>query len=107
MVSWSSAKSTLEPTPVAGPKVAPGSQLTADGYPVNYGSSFMMAVHFAKGGPEARSILTYGETEDRTSPLFTVQMKRFADKNWKTVAFTPAQVAAQQVGTTEKVSAAR
>jgi acyl-homoserine-lactone acylase len=66
-----------------------------------------MAVHFAKGGPEARSILTYGETEDRTSPLFTVQMQRFADKNWKVVAFTPAQVVAQQVGKPEMVSGPR
>jgi acyl-homoserine-lactone acylase len=107
VVAWSGTKTTLEPTPAAAPKVATGSQLTADGYPVNTGSSFIMAVHFAKGAPEARSILTYGETEDRTSPLFTSQMKRFATKDWKTVAFTPAQVKAQQVGQAETASGNR
>jgi acyl-homoserine-lactone acylase len=107
VVGWSSSKTTLEPTPAAAPKVASGSTLTSDGYPANNGSSFIMAVHFARGGPEARSILTYGETEDRSSPLFTVQMKRFADKNWKIVAFTPAQISAQQVGPAEKVSGPR
>jgi acyl-homoserine-lactone acylase len=107
VVGWSSAKSTLEPTPASAPKVASGGQLTTDGYPANVGSSFIMAVHFAKGGPEARSILTYGETEDRSSPLFTVQMQRFADKNWKVVAFTPAEVVAQRVGNPEMVSGNR
>jgi acyl-homoserine-lactone acylase len=107
VVGWSSSSSTLEPTPKPPAKVPGGGTLTAAGYPVNVGSSFIMAVHFAKGGPEARSILTYGETEDRSSPLFTVQTQRFADKNWKVVAFTPAQVAAQQVGRTETVSGPR
>jgi acyl-homoserine-lactone acylase len=105
VVGWSStASNTLEPTPAAAPKVGPKSTLTSDGYPVNNGSSFIMVVHFTKNGPEARTILTYGETQDRTSPLFTSQTKRFAEKNWKTVARTPDQIAQQQVGRTEKVS---
>jgi hypothetical protein len=39
-------------------------------------------------------ILTYGQTNDRKSPLFEQQTIRFSEKNWRTVAFTDEQIAA-------------
>ena len=38
---------------------------------------------------------------------FTVQTQRFADKNWKDVAWTAAQIKEQQVGDAETVSGKR
>ena len=97
VVGWSSRSTTLEPRPPRPDPVVKGSSLTTDGYWVNNGTSFLMAVDFTKDGPTAKSILTYGNTEDRTSPLFTVQTQRFADKNWKDVAWTPRRSRTQQV----------
>ncbi len=107
VVGWSKTKGTLEPTPKRPDPIVDGSSLTNDGYWVNNGSSFIMAMTFTDQGPVARSILTYGNTEDRTSPLFTSQTKRFVAKNWKNVAFTPEQVTADKIAEPETVSGAR
>jgi acyl-homoserine-lactone acylase len=74
--------------PDAGEPIVPGSELRPGGYPVDYGTSFVMAVDFTGDEPRAWVILTYGETGDRESALFDVQTQRFADKNWREAAFT-------------------
>ena len=107
VVGWSAQSTTLEPRPPRPDPVVKGSNLTSDGYWVNNGTSFLMAVDFTDDGPTAKTILTYGNTEDRTSPLFTVQTQRFADKNWKDVAWTAAQIKDQQVGDPEMVKEKR
>lgn len=81
--------------------------LTSKGYWVNNGTSFLMVVGFGKDGPTARTILTYGETSDRSSPLFTSQVERFAKKDWKRAAFTDKDVEADAVGDAYEVSAPR
>ncbi|MCC6225054.1 MAG: penicillin acylase family protein [Microthrixaceae bacterium] len=81
--------------------------LTSKGYWVNNGTSFLMVVGFDKDGPQARTILTYGETSDRTSPLFTSQVERFAKKDWKKAAFTEKEVEAEAVGDPYEVTAPR
>ena len=48
--------------------------LTEEGYPVTNGSSFIMTVEYGPNGPEIRTILTYGQTGDQNSPLFTGRM---------------------------------
>ena len=107
VVGWSPDNTTLEPTPARPPTVRKGSGLTADGYWVNNGTSFLMAVSFTDRGPTARSILTYGETQDRDSPLFTSQTKRFSEKDFKDVAFTTSQIEHDQVGRDLVVTAKR
>lgn len=104
VVDYDSDSTTLEPRPDLGEPINPRTNLVAGGYRVNYGSSFIMAVDFAPGGPQARSILTYGETEDRTDPHFTDQTKMFSAKQWKTVDFTAADVERNKVGDTITVS---
>jgi acyl-homoserine-lactone acylase len=88
VVQWSDNDSSSEPTPTRGDPVAPDSQLRDVGFPVNYGSSFILAVDYTAGAPRAWSMLTYGQTEDRTSPLFEQQTVRFSEKSWREVAFT-------------------
>ncbi len=63
-----------------------------------------MTVEFTKGGPQAYVILTYGETGDRSSPLFTAQTKRFSTKSWRRVAYTTREIAHDPDLTTEKVT---
>ncbi|MEZ5382659.1 MAG: penicillin acylase family protein [Microthrixaceae bacterium] len=69
------------------------STLTPEGYPVTNGSSFIMAVTFGDDGPQIRTILTYGQTGDQDSPLFTEQTQMFSEKQWKTVSLDPEVIA--------------
>jgi acyl-homoserine-lactone acylase len=75
---------TAEPLPQLPPTIAPGSALRGSGYPVNNGTSWLMAVQFTPTGPDARVLLTYGPTGDRSSPLFSADTKRFSEKQWRT-----------------------
>jgi acyl-homoserine-lactone acylase len=62
-------------------------------YPVSYGSSHIQAVAFLDGGRvDARTILTYGESMDPTSPYSSDQTRMFGRKQWVHFAFTPRQI---------------
>jgi acyl-homoserine-lactone acylase len=80
--------------------VAPGSTLTEDGYPINYGTSFIMVVDFTEGSPRAWAFLTYSNTGDRTSDLFNAQMQAFSDKEWRSVLFDSADIDADSTAIT-------
>ncbi|QYG94007.1 acylase [Iamia sp. SCSIO 61187] len=71
---------------------ATGAEL--DGYPINNGTSFLYALAFGEDGPEAKAFLTYGDTADRSDPLYTEATEAFSDKAWRDVAFTEDDVAA-------------
>ena len=92
IVAWSAFSTSTEPSPDRGEPAADGSPLRADGYPVNFGTSFIMTVDYSDGPVQAWSLLTYGETGDRDSPLFESQTVRFSAKEWRTVAFTDEQI---------------
>jgi acyl-homoserine-lactone acylase len=94
VVQWSNNNSSSEPSPARGDAVAPGSALRGEGAPVNFGSSFMLAVDYSGDRLQAWAITSYGQTGDRTSPLFEQQTNRFSEKNWRDVAFTADQIAA-------------
>src|SRR5918998_249156 len=76
--------------------VAPGSSLARTdgetGYAINNGTSFLMALAFTDDGPEARTFLTYGDTEDRSDPEHVEATRRFSDKAWRDVPFTAEEV---------------
>lgn len=64
------------------------------GYPVTYGTSILLAVELSPTGPKAKAFLTYSDTEDRSSKDYVGATERFSRKEWRDVAFTPAQVEA-------------
>ncbi len=69
-------------------------------YPISYGSSHIQAVAFLDGGRvDARTILTYGESMDPTSPYSSDQTRMFSRKRWVHFAFTPRQVRRDAVRT--------
>ena len=99
VVGWAVTGSSTEPVPVRGDRIAPGSSLTKDGYPINYGTSFLLVVDYTSGSPVGRVLLTYANTGDRTAPAFTSQLVRFSEKNWRPVLFTEDAIEAESVDT--------
>ena len=79
-------------------RLVDGSQLSTldgeTGYPVNNGTSFLMALAFTDDGPQAKVFLTYSNTEDRSADDYTEATRRFSEKDWRPVAFTEEDVAA-------------
>ena len=104
VVGYNGTFGSTEPFPKRSATVAPRSGLTPDGYAINNGTSFLMALSFTESGPEAYAFLTYGNTGDRTSPLFVSQTERFSNKDWRRILFTPEAVAAEPALSTETVS---
>ncbi|HEX5947361.1 MAG TPA: penicillin acylase family protein [Acidimicrobiales bacterium] len=98
IVGFGRGGSILDPaiTDLSREVLAPGSSLSRiegeTGYLINNGTSFLMAVGFTDDGPEARTFLTYGNTEDRSSPDYLAATERFSDKAWRDVPFTPEEV---------------
>jgi acyl-homoserine-lactone acylase len=69
--------------------------------PVTYGSSHIQAVAFEPGGRlNLHTILTYGQSEDPTSPYSSDQTRMFSDKKWVRFPWTAAQVRRQLVSST-------
>lgn len=107
IVGFGRGWSTLDPalTGLTRELVAPGSSLASvdgeTGYAINNGTSFLMALSFTDDGPEARTFLTYGDPEDRSSPDYTGATQRFSDKEWRDVPFTEDEV---EEATTEAVT---
>ncbi|MFT6290696.1 MAG: acyl-homoserine-lactone acylase [Ilumatobacter sp.] len=91
-MTWSGSGSSSEDAPTRGDAVSPGAALRGDGYPVNYGSSFVMVVDYSNGTTEASAILTYGQTGLREAGIFSSQTARFSEKDWRTIAFTEEQI---------------
>ena len=69
-----------------------------EGYPnVPHGSSFVMAAHL--DGSECsdwRTILTYSQSTDPTSPYFADQTRRFSRKQWVDPGFCERQILADR-----------
>jgi acyl-homoserine-lactone acylase len=105
VVGWGTDPSVLDPALLGTERetLVPGSSLAQvggeSGYPVNNGTSFLMALSLTDDGPQARVFLTYGETEDRSSGLYTEATEAFSAKEWRDVAFTDAEIEADLVDT--------
>jgi acyl-homoserine-lactone acylase len=62
--------------------------------PITYGSSHIQAISFLGGGKvDARTILTYGQNEDPTSPYSKDQTELFGAGKWVRFAWTSAEIA--------------
>lgn len=82
------------------------SGLTTEGYLMNDGDSFILAVELGAAGPEARAIMTYSESENPASPHFADQTARFGEERLRPVLFEEADILADPSLTTEHLSLA-
>ena len=91
---------TLEPQ-VDPPSLEDSRFLTADGYPVNSGTSFIMALQYQDDGtPEAQAFMTYGQSGDPTDEHFWDQTELFSKKQWRPILFEESAIAADTQSTT-------
>jgi acyl-homoserine-lactone acylase len=90
-VNFAPNTTTLEPTPA--PQRVRGSRfLTREGYPINRGTSFLMALEYTDKGPRAQAFLTYSQSGDPTSPQFLDQTLLFSEKKWRPIRFTEQEI---------------
>jgi acyl-homoserine-lactone acylase len=67
----------------------PGSAAAAD---ASNGSSFIMATELTPDGPRTRTILTYSESANPSSPHYSDQTALFSRGRWVTERFTEAEI---------------
>lgn len=77
------------------------------GYPLTYGSSFLMTVTWEEGRPAAHTILAYGQSGDPENPLFQQQIRRLREGDWRAVRFTEADILASDALSTTAISIER
>ncbi len=72
-------------------------ELTVDGYPMNNGNSWMMAMAYEDDGPRARAVMTYSQSDDMESPHYVDQTELYARGEMRDVLFDEEAIAADVV----------
>jgi len=85
---------TLLPRPDPGEILNPITNLTADGYPMNDGNSYVLVVELGATGPAARAIMTYSASEDPASPHYADQTELYGSETLRPVLFEEADILA-------------
>ena len=81
-------------------KAVEGSKFLKDkGYPITYGTSFIMALSFTDNGPVGEAFMTYSQSGDPTSPFFTDQTKLFSEKAWRPILYRDEDIKANTLST--------
>ncbi|MUM15926.1 hypothetical protein FZI91_22940 [Mycobacterium sp. CBMA271] len=93
--SWGTSS---QPIPYPGERLAPGTELRAipgkfNGYPIQEGDSFVMALQYGSDGPNAKGILVYGNPDDPTNSAYNVGAESLSAEQLRPLAFTDNSVA--------------
>jgi acyl-homoserine-lactone acylase len=75
------------------------SEVTADGYPVAFGASWLMALEFTETGPKAEGLIVYGQSHDPESENYVDQTRLFSEGSWRPIIFTKQEIASDLVET--------
>ena len=107
LIIYSVLKSTLGDSMDRGDLINADTDLTTDGYVVNYGTSFIMTVAYDEDGPRAEAFLTYSESSDPESDHYADQTQLFSDKQWRACLFREDDILADPELETVSVSGPR
>ena len=75
-----------------------GQSLSAGGYRIDYGTSYVQVVGFDERGPRAQALLTYGQSSDPASPHASDQLRLFSARQWPRLPFLAEDVARERIG---------
>ena len=89
-----SSNATLLPSKTRGKTINSVTGLTKDGYMVNYGTSFLMAVELTPKGPECQAIMSFSQSIDPDSPYFSDQTELYSDKKWRACHYSQKDILA-------------
>ncbi|PAV27422.1 hypothetical protein CF392_00460 [Tamilnaduibacter salinus] len=74
------------------------SNLTEEGYLINYGASYVMTVEYTEEGPSAEALLTYSQSNNADGRgFFKDQTELYSKKTWRSVPFTAEAIAREAV----------
>ena len=90
-----------------GKKQRSSTGLTEKGYPINYGTSFLMVLGFEEDGPKAKAIMTYSASSDPESSNFIDQTQLWSQKKLRPVLFTEADIKADSAYREQRITAPR
>jgi acyl-homoserine-lactone acylase len=107
LIHYNTFKTTIDPPMPRAPLVHGRTGLTEEGYVVNNGTSFLLAVELGPDGPEASAFVTYGQSSDPRSPHFTDQTLRFRDKQWRRILHREEDIEAAPDLVVERIGASR
>lgn len=96
IADWRSGNSTLLPREhdPRGEWVNERTELTASGYPINAGDSWVAAIAFTDDGPRAQGVLLYSQSADPDSPHFNDQAVVHGDQTLRPMHFRAADIQA-------------
>jgi acyl-homoserine-lactone acylase len=94
LIVYSVLKTTLGDSMPRPEEINPATDLTSEGYVVNYGTSFILTMQFTDEGPEGSAFVTYGQSDDPLSPYHKDQTPLFSDKQWRPTLWTEEDIAA-------------
>ncbi|MFT5681559.1 MAG: acyl-homoserine-lactone acylase [Myxococcota bacterium] len=97
IATYSGGNATLLETEPRATVLNDTSDLTADGYQINYGNSFVMTVDMGGDSPTCEAIMTYSQSDDPDSPHFDDQTLLYRDGLLRPCLFTAEDVAADVV----------
>ena len=100
IITWGKNNSTLLPGVPRGEVVQSATNLTEDGYVINYGTSFIMTLELTPDGPRGAAMISYSESGDPASSHHADQTERFSDKGFRPILFEEADIAADPELTT-------
>lgn len=100
--SWGTSS---EPRTSPGDRLEPGTELRAipevsgvlNGYPIQEGDSFIMALQYGPDGPDAKGVLVYGNPDDSRNPAYYTGAQAFSAEQLRPLAFTAEAVAQEAV----------
>lgn len=90
-----------------GQVVNPTTGLTTRGYPINYGSSFVLIAELAASGASARALMTYANSSDPRSPHYADQPVLWQDKRLAPVRLSLEEILGDPELSTETVGTPR
>ncbi len=103
MAAYSGSNGTLLPSVSSGKVINPSTGLTNEGYLVNYGTSFLLAVELTPKGPNCQAILSFSQSDDPDSGFFSDQTQLYSNKSWRPCHFTQSAIKADSALRTYQV----
>ena len=82
-------------------------RLTDDGYPITYGSSFLMVMGYEQGRARGYALLTYGQSGDPESPHRSDQFPLMQARELRPIRFTQEEVLASPALRTVELDVSR